>query len=53
MNLSIEQKQTHRHGKQTCGSPSGEARSGMDRELGLADANYSTENGEGTTSNHL
>ena len=36
MNLSIEQKQTHRHGEQTCGCQGGGEGSGMDRESGLS-----------------
>ena len=35
MNISMKQKQTHRHREQTCGM--GEVRFGS---LGLADANY-------------
>ena len=38
-NLSMKQKQTHRHGEQTCGCQ-GEVGRGMDWEVGLADANY-------------
>ena len=40
MNLSTEQKQTHRHREQTCGCQGGErwGRDGL--SLGLADANY-------------
>ena len=34
MNLSIKQKQTHRHGEQTCGCQGG--RRGMDREVGVS-----------------
>ena len=33
MNLSTEQKQTHRHGKQTCGCQGGEGGSGMNWEF--------------------
>ena len=33
MNLSAEQKQTHRHGQQTCGCQGG--RGGMDWEFGV------------------
>ena len=36
---SMKQKQTHRHGEQTCGCQ-GEVGRGMDWEVGLADANY-------------
>ena len=36
MNLSTEQKQTHRHGEQTCGCPLGrKERSGLDEEFGV------------------
>ena len=35
MNLTMKQKQTHRHRKQTCGCQEG----GMIGSLGLADAN--------------
>ena len=35
MNLSVEQKQTHRHGEQTCGSQGGGGRSGMDWQFGV------------------
>ena len=40
MNLSTEQKQTHRHGDSTCGCQVGGGGSGMDGEFGLVDANY-------------
>ena len=33
MNLSTKQKQTHRHGEQTCGFQGGGGGSGMDREV--------------------
>ena len=33
MNLSIEQKQTHRHGEQICGCEGGRGESGMDSEF--------------------
>ena len=36
MNLSTEQKQTHRHGEQTCGCQGGGRR---EWEVGLVDAN--------------
>ena len=35
MNLSTEQKQTHRHGEQTCGCQGGGG-SGMDWEFGVS-----------------
>ena len=35
MNLSTEQKQTHRHGHQTCGCQGGKGESGMDWEFGV------------------
>ena len=41
MNLSMEQKQTHRHKEQTCGCQGGGgARKGWIGSLGLANANY-------------
>ena len=41
MNLSMKQKQTHRHGEQTCGCRAGGGlREGWIGSLGLADANY-------------
>ena len=42
MNLSTEQKQTHRHGEQTWGCQGGWMREevGWTGNLGLADANY-------------
>ena len=42
MNLSMKQKQTHRHREQTCGCHE-EHGGGMHWELGLADANYHIE----------
>ena len=35
MNLSTEQKQTHRHKEQTCGCQGGGGGSGMDGEFGV------------------
>ena len=41
MNLSIKQKQTHRHREQACGCQAGgEVREGWIGSLGLADANH-------------
>ena len=37
MNLSIKQKQIHKHGQQTCDCQGGEGGSGKDWSLGLAD----------------
>ena len=34
MNLSMKQKQTHRHREQTCGCHGGESGEGMDWEFG-------------------
>ena len=45
MNLSMNQKQTHRHREQTCGCQEGGVGEGWIGSLGLADANYYTENG--------
>ena len=46
MNLSVKQKQTHRHREQTCVCQGGR---GVEEEeigsLGLADANYYIQNG--------
>ena len=62
MNLSIEKKQTHRLGEQTCGCQGGGGGSGMDWEVGLMDAKYCLWNGLamrsccvalGTISSHL
>ena len=39
MNLSIKQKQNHRHREQTCGCQGGEVGEGWSGSLGLADAN--------------
>ena len=39
MNLSTEQKQTHRHGEQTCGCQ-GVEEVGWTESLGLVDINY-------------
>ena len=36
MNLSTEQNQTHRHGKETCGFQWGEEGSGIDWEFGVS-----------------
>ena len=36
MNLFIEQKQTHRHGEQTCGCQGGAGDRRMDWELGVS-----------------
>ena len=36
MNLSTENKQTHGHGEQTCGSQGGGGESGMDWEFGVS-----------------
>ena len=38
MNMSMKQKQTHRHREQTCGCPT--VGGGMEWELGLTNANY-------------
>ena len=38
MNLSTEQKQTHRHGEETYDCQGGGGRSGTDWSLGLVDA---------------
>ena len=35
VNLCTEQKQTHRHGGQTCGYPGRVGRSGIDWEFGV------------------
>ena len=40
MNLSMEKKQTRGLGEQTCDCQEGGEGSGMDRSLGLVDANY-------------
>ena len=45
MNLSTEQKQSQRHGKQICGCQGGGRGSGMDWGFGLINANYNTYNG--------
>ena len=46
MNLSTQQKQTHRHREQTCGCQGGGGwEEGWSGSLGLADANYYTEDG--------
>ena len=51
MNLSTKQKQTHRHGKQTCGFAKGEGEeAGWAGSLGFMDANGCTENGQATRS---
>lgn len=39
VSLSVERKQTHRHGEQICGCQGGGGGSGMNGELGLVDAN--------------
>ena len=36
MNLSSKQKQTHRHGEQTCSCHRGEGGNGMDWEFGVS-----------------
>ena len=36
MNISTEQKQTHRHGELTCGCQGGEGWSGRDWETGIS-----------------
>ena len=36
MNLPTNQKQTHRHGEQTCGCPGDGGDSGMDWEFGVS-----------------
>ena len=36
MNLSTEQKQTHRHGEQACGCQGGTGGSGMDWEFAVS-----------------
>ena len=41
MNISVKQKQTHRHREQTCGSQGGGGvAGGWTRASGLTDANY-------------
>ena len=40
IDLSTEQKQTSRHGEQTCGCQGGGEGSGMGWEFGLVDATY-------------
>ena len=45
MNLSMKQKQTHRHREQTCGCQGGGLEEGCIGGLGLADANYYIEDG--------
>ena len=46
MNLSVKQKQTHRHREQTWGCQGGgETGEGWTGSLGLADANYYIQNG--------
>jgi len=40
MNVSIKQKQTHRHREQTCGCQGLGVREGWIESLKLADANY-------------
>ena len=41
MNLSMKQKQTHRHREQTCGCQGrGEVKEGWSESLVLADENY-------------
>ena len=46
MNLSTEQKQTHRHGEGTCGCYVEGEWVGLSGILGWGDANYCTSNGE-------
>ena len=36
MNISMEQKQTHRHAEQTCGCQGGGGGNGMDGEFGVS-----------------
>ena len=49
MNSSTKQKQTHRHREQICGCQGGgRGGEGWIGSLGLADANYYTENGSTT-----
>ena len=41
MNISMKQKQTHRHREQTCGCQvGGQVGDGWARSLGVAEANY-------------
>ena len=40
MNISAEQKQTHRHGEQTCGCQGEEEGVGWTGNFSLIDANY-------------
>ena len=41
MNLSMKQKQTHRHREQTCGWPRGRGdKGGKDWEYGISRGNY-------------
>ena len=46
MNLSKEQKQTHKHGEQTCGCQGVGKGMGWTGNLGLVDANYYIWNGQ-------
>ena len=39
MNLSIKQKQTYKHGEQTCGCQGGGGESGIDWEFGVRRCN--------------
>ena len=41
MNLSMEEKHTHRHKEQICGCQGGGGGSGMEGSLGFVGANYS------------
>ena len=45
MNISMKQKQTHRHREQTCGCQGGLVGEGRIGSLGLAGANYNVQNG--------
>jgi len=45
MNLSTKQKQTHKHREQIVAAKETEGGRGMDRDLGLVDANYYIEIG--------
>jgi len=48
----MKQKKIHRHREQTCCQGRGEGAEGWIGHLGLADANYYTENGETTRIKH-
>ena len=53
MNLSMKQKQTHRHREQTCGCQGGEVGKGWSGSLGFADANSYIQDGETTRSYYI